>query len=175
VITATHVLQQMGWPLQQALIQQALQQVKSLTGLHGRWERIHAQPDVVLDVAHNEHGMQQVVQQVGQLQQMRPEMQVHCIIGMVKDKDISKVLALLPAAWKFYFTQAQLPRALPANELQIMAMQYHLTGQQFADVNLALQDAMEHSSLKDLILVCGSVFVVGEVNQASLRSAKSAS
>jgi dihydrofolate synthase/folylpolyglutamate synthase len=175
VMTATHVLHQMGWPLQPTLIQQALQQVKSLTGLHGRWERIHAQPDVVLDVAHNEHGMRQVVNQIVQLHQMRPDMQVHCIIGMVKDKDISKVLALLPAAWKFYFTQAQLPRALPANELQALAMQYHLNGQQFADVNLALQDAMKHSTLQDMILVCGSVFVVGEVNQSALRSAKSGS
>jgi dihydrofolate synthase/folylpolyglutamate synthase len=118
-----------------------------------------------MDVAHNEHGMQQVVNQVAQLQQTNPDMQVHCIIGIVKDKDISKVLQLLPAAWKFYFTQAQLPRALPAEKLRAMAMQYHLTGQHFANVNLALRHAMENSDKQDLILVCGSVFVVGEVDR----------
>ena len=168
VITAADVLTSMGWPLQPNKIQEALLQVKKLTGLHGRWERIHTKPDVVLDVAHNEHGMRQVVQQIAQLQQMRHDMQVHCLIGMVKDKDISKVLQLLPADWKFYFTQAQLPRALPADELQTMATPYHLTGQHFANVNLALQHARQQAHQNDLILICGSVFVVGEVNRQDL-------
>jgi dihydrofolate synthase/folylpolyglutamate synthase len=165
VITAADVLRKMGWPLEQDKIKDALQQVKNLTGLHGRWERIHTMPDVVLDVAHNEHGMQQVVNQVAQLAQANPDMQVHCIIGMVKDKDISKVLQLLPATWQFYFTQAQLPRALPAEELQTMAFQFHLTGQHFTNVNLALRHAMKNADKQDLILVCGSVFVVGEVDR----------
>lgn len=168
VITATDALQQLGWPLQRASIQQALQQVKTLTGLHGRWERIHTQPDVVLDVAHNEHGMQQVVRQVAQLQQTNPQLKVHCIIGMVKDKDITKVLQLLPASWHYYFTQAQLPRALPAEELQAMALDHHLHGQHYSHVNLALQQAKQEASANHLILVCGSVFVVGEVDRQSL-------
>lgn len=168
VITATDVLKSMGWPLEPAKIQEALQQVKKLTGLHGRWERISTKPDVVLDVAHNEHGMRQVVYQIAQLQQMHPDMQVHCIIGMVKDKDISKVLQLLPSNWKFYFTQAQMPRALPAPELQVMAASFQLQGTPFANVNLALKQALQQAAQQDLILVCGSVFVVGEVDREVL-------
>lgn len=165
VITATDVLRKLGWPLEEQVTSQSLHQVKQLTGLHGRWELIHEHPNMVLDVAHNEHGMRQVVQQVHTLQEEQPGLQVHCIMGMVKDKDVSRVLELLPSNWHYYFTQAQLPRALPAQELQQMANSRQLHGTSFPNVNAALQVSLQHAAPNDLILVCGSVFVVGEVDR----------
>jgi len=133
--------------------------VKKLTGLHGRWELIHKHPAVILDVAHNEDGMQQLVKQI----ELSDYRHLHIIVGMVKDKEIDKVLQLLPKVATYYFTRAQIPRALPENILYEKAIASGLSGDRYPDVNVALKAALGKASAEDLILVCGSVFVVGEV------------
>jgi len=114
---------------------------------------------VILDVAHNEDGIRQLVNQV-ELSDFR---QLHIIIGMVKDKEIDKMLALLPKEAEYYFTRAQIPRALPENILFEKATATGLHGEAYPEVNIALKTALGKASGEDLILVCGSVFVVGEV------------
>ena len=89
--------------------------------------------------------------------------QLYIIIGMVKDKEIDKVLELLPKEAEYYFTKAQIPRALNENILQQRAIAMGLPGDAYPDVNTALKSALSKASKDDLILVCGSVFVVGEV------------
>jgi dihydrofolate synthase/folylpolyglutamate synthase len=142
-------------------IKSALSKVKTLTGLHGRWDVIQQDPLVVMDVAHNEDGIRQLVLQI---QQSTFE-KLHIIFGMVKDKDPDKVLNQFPPDASYYFTKAQIPRALPENDLQQKALDYNLVGDTFSDVNLALESALLHASEKDLIVICGSVFIVGEVNR----------
>jgi len=138
-----------------------LANVKRLTGLFGRWESIHEKPTVVLDVAHNEDGIKQLVRQLSKLDFN----QLHIIFGMVKDKEIKKVLCQLPKGATYYFTKAHNPRALNEDELQIMAKEFDLNGKTFVDVNKALQAALKIASPQDLILVCGSVFVIAEVEK----------
>ena len=134
--------------------------VKKLTGLHGRWEIISRHPLIILDVAHNVDGIQQLVNQI----QISSYNNLHIIFGMVKDKEIEKVLALLPKQASYYFTRAQIPRALPENELLERADKFRLKGNAYSEVNKALEAARTNASADDLIIVCGSVFVVGEVN-----------
>lgn len=160
VLSAIRQLQLNNWNISEQQIQSALQQTKKINGLHGRWEVMQENPTVVLDVGHNEDGITQIVQQISQTNYN----QLHIIIGMVKDKEIEKVLALLPKEAIYYFTRAQIPRALPELELQNKAQLFDLKGETFTDVNDALYAAIEHSSAEDLILVCGSVYLVGEVN-----------
>lgn len=138
----------------------ALEKVKQLTGLHGRWEVVHQDPMVVLDVAHNIDGITQLVKQLRNILYKK----LHIVFGIVKDKEIEKVLAILPVNAMYYFTKAQIPRALEEVELMERAKTYHLHGRAFADVNTALKAAIAASLTEDLIIVCGSVFVVGEVN-----------
>jgi dihydrofolate synthase / folylpolyglutamate synthase len=88
---------------------------------------------------------------------------VHIIIGMVKDKATADVLKLFPAHYHYYFTQANLPRALQAHELQTKALAAGLSGNVYKDVNEALRVAMQAAAPTDTIVVCGSVFLVGEV------------
>jgi dihydrofolate synthase/folylpolyglutamate synthase len=82
---------------------------------------------------------------------------------MVKDKEIDAVLKLFPKEGQYYFTRAQIPRALPEDQLLERASAAGLEGSAFTDVNLALRAALQKATKNDLILVCGSVFVVGEV------------
>ncbi len=158
VLGATEVLQT-HFSLKKEKIFYALANVKKLTGLFGRWQVIHEKPMVVLDVAHNEDGIKQLILQLKKLKFDH----LHIIFGMVKDKEIKNVLCQLPKDAAYYFTKAQNLRALPEDKLQIMANEFELFGKTFTNVNDALQKALSNSSQEDLIMVCGSVFVIAEV------------
>lgn len=161
VLTAASLLEKMRWKITDASIHDALKNTRNLNGLHGRWEKLRSRPDIIIDVAHNEDGMRAILQQ---LQQMHYA-QLHIVIGMVKDKDIDRVLHLMPPHAHYYFTRAQIPRALPEEALRIQAMEKRLEGNAFPDVNSALEDALTKAKEDDLILVCGSVFIAGEVKR----------
>jgi dihydrofolate synthase/folylpolyglutamate synthase len=159
VLEACSVLKNKGWNIPDDSIHTALRQVKKTTGLHGRWEQIHQHPAVIIDVAHNEAGVKQLKEQL----ELTDYHALHIVLGMVKDKDIEKVLRLLPHNAQYYFTQASIPRALEAEELQQQATTVGLKGKAYPDVNTALKQALSVAKTDDLILVCGSVFLVAEV------------
>jgi dihydrofolate synthase / folylpolyglutamate synthase len=162
VLTAVKALRLQGFMLSDAAVGTALAQVKKLTGLMGRWQVIAQEPLIVLDVAHNAEGIQQVLQQ---LSQYYKERNVHFVIGMVKDKDVSRVLSLMPATARYYFTHAHIPRAMAATDLQQLANNFGLSGASYANVNEALASAKQAANKNDVIVVCGSIFLVGEVNE----------
>ncbi len=166
VLTSLTILRDRGWNLPEQMVRAALRQVKKLTGLHGRWETVHLHPQVILDVAHNEAGMRLVVEQL----ELTEHHSLHIIIGMVRDKEIDQVLSLLPRSAKYYFCQAKIPRAMPATELREKAGSFGLKGVVVPDVNDALRDVLAKANPRDMVLVCGSVFLVGEVNTDSLVS-----
>jgi dihydrofolate synthase/folylpolyglutamate synthase len=161
VLVAVQLLSEMGWKLTAPKVLKALANVKENTGLMGRWECIQNSPKVVLDVAHNVHGMHALLEQLATLHYQ----QLHIITGMVKDKDVDAVLKLLPVSAKYYFTQSHIPRALPANELAVKGNVLGLVGSVYGDVNEALAEANMHANHNDLILVIGSIFLVAEVNR----------
>ena len=160
VVESCSVLQNLGYDIDENEIRQGLQKTKKLTGLHGRWEIIHENPTIVLDVGHNEDGIKQIIQQI----ELTTYHELHIIIGMVKDKEIDTVLSLLPHSANYYFTQAHIPRALPAETLREKAGKFNLKGKSVPGVNEAIKEARSKAHKDDLILVCGSVFLIGEVN-----------
>jgi dihydrofolate synthase/folylpolyglutamate synthase len=162
VLYAIDILEQREYSLPKNIVFEALSKVKKLTGLHGRWDIISTNPLIVLDVAHNKDGMEQVLNQLA-VTGFTPN-DVHFIIGMVKDKDINSVLSILPIDASYSFTNAHIPRALPANELKDKAAKYNLQGDDFDDVNEAIKNALQFFQEKKILVVCGSVFLVAEVN-----------
>ena len=159
VLEACNVLKTIGWKIEDEVIHKALKHVKKLTGLHGRWEVIHADPLVVLDVAHNADGIRQLVQQT----EVTDHRQLHIVLGMVRDKEIDLALSLLPKDAQYYFTKAHVPRSLPEDQLAEKAKTAGLSGETFTDVNVALKTALDRADKEDMILICGSVFLVGDV------------
>ena len=157
-------LKQQGWKIDDDIIHKGLKHAKKLTGLHGRWEIIRQSPMVVLDVAHNIDGVEQLIRQI----EITAYRELHIIIGMVKDKKVEKILAILPRTAEYYFTKAQIPRAMPEDELAAKARDIKLNGTAYAAVNEALQNALQHAHPDDLILICGSVFLVGEVEVSQI-------
>jgi dihydrofolate synthase/folylpolyglutamate synthase len=160
VLEAVHQLQLKEWHIKLQHVEKALKQVKHLTGLHGRWEKLKENPAVIVDVAHNTAGIKQLLEQL----ELESYTRLHLIIGFVKDKDIESILALLPVNADYYFTKAQLPRALNEKILADLAAVHGLKGKDFADVNAALSEAITRADKEDLVLICGSVFLVAEVN-----------
>ena len=150
----------LGFELDPVKMLYGFKHVKKLHGLHGRWETIHQHPAVILDVAHNEAGIIELMKQV----ELSDYHELHIVIGMVKDKEIEKILMLLPKTAHYYFTQAHIPRALPAHQLMQRANKEGLNGHEYPDVNTALKHALSVAHKQDIILVCGSVFTVGEVS-----------
>jgi dihydrofolate synthase/folylpolyglutamate synthase len=71
----------------------------------------------------------------------------------------------LPKHAQYAFTRAHLPRALDPVQLKEMAVNYQLNGECFENVNDAIQHFKEKANKEDLMLVCGSIFVVGEVDR----------
>lgn len=159
VLTAVDLLKQQQWKINTAIVQKALLHVKKINGLHGRWEVLQEHPMLVLDVGHNEDGIKQITEQI----ELVSPSEIHIVIGMVKDKEIEKVLDLLPKKAHYYFTKATIPRALNETLLMEQALKKGLHGQAFPEINMALHHAMQRAKEDDLVLVCGSVFVVGEV------------
>jgi dihydrofolate synthase/folylpolyglutamate synthase len=159
VLGAVSILQTKGWKITNQHILDGLSHVKKNTGLYGRWQMIGTNPTTVVDVAHNVAGIQTLLAQI----KLVNHQQLHIVFGMVKDKDIDSVLALLPTQATYYFTQAQIERAIDATELQQKACRHDLKGNTYQTVNAAIATAQKQAQVTDLIVVCGSVFLVGEI------------
>lgn len=158
VLASVGELKKMGYQITTEHLQHGLQQVKKNTGLMGRWQVLQQQPLMVADTGHNVNGLTYVLEQINQ-QQFNT---LHMVIGMVRDKDITKVLRMLPTNAVYYFTNANIPRALPANELAQMAQEFGLNGTIYASVALAKQAAINQAQPTDMIFIGGSTFIVAE-------------
>jgi dihydrofolate synthase/folylpolyglutamate synthase len=164
VLSALELLWNEGFVFSEENIAGALRNVKALTGLQGRWDVIHASPKIVLDVAHNTDGVQALLAHTRNLSHEK----LRLVLGIVRDKDADAVLRILPPDACYYFTHAQIPRALDAGTLKERAGTYGLHGDVYPDVNAALEQAIRDASKDDLIVVCGSIFLVAEVNRESI-------
>jgi len=158
VIESVSILRKRGYQIPDEAIRSGLQDVSRLTGLQGRWQKLGTQPLVICDTGHNIAGIAEVVQNI----RSTSYQQLHMVIGMVKDKDISGVLQILPKEAQYYFCQPDLERALSAEELAATAAQYQLKGQTFPTVTTAIAAAKANASTADLIFIGGSTFVVAE-------------
>lgn len=158
LLITKEVLRTLGYSIPVQALQTGIEQVVELTGLQGRWQVINQAPYTVLDTGHNKAGIACVVEQIASCIYE----QLHIVIGMVNDKDISAVLNLLPKAAHYYFTQAQIVRALAAGELQSQAKSIDLEGDVYPTVKEAIEAAQSRAASSDMIYIGGSNFVVGE-------------
>lgn len=133
--------------------------VLSNTGIRGRWEVIQHEPLCICDTGHNEAGIRYVVKQL----LATPHKRLHIVFGVVNDKDVHHMLALLPKDAVYYFTKASVPRALPEQELALLASEYALEGKCYPTVLQAKNAAIEAADAEDLIFIGGSNFIVAEI------------
>ena len=145
--------------LYEELITEAFANLKSLTRFIGRWHLLGTEPTIIADSAHNKPGIKLAMQQLDKLYFE----EIHVVLGMVNDKDITDILKMLPLNAFYYFAKPDIPRGLPAAELSAKARAVNLDGRTYASVKLALRAAKSNAEKDDLIYVGGSTFVVAEV------------
>ena len=156
---ALPLLQEGGYQISESDIQAGFAHVVELTGLMGRWQKLQEHPTVVCDTGHNVGGIQYIAEQLRRQVFRR----LHIVIGMVNDKDVRGVLALLPREATYYFTQASVKRALPAGQLARLAAEAGLQGTCYPDVPSAVRAAQKESLPEDFIFVGGSSFIVADL------------
>ena len=161
VLTAVEILKQGGWNLNEDAIKEGIRFTKKNTGLLGRWDLISSKPLIIADVAHNIDGINKLLDQI----KMSTFESLHLILGLSADKDIDGLLKLLPDSATYYFTQANIPRALNAATLKELANNHNLNGDTYPNVNDAITIALSNATPNDLIIICGSIFVVGEIDR----------
>lgn len=159
VLQAISTLQQSGYNIDESAIRNGLINVKSITGIKGRWEQLKKLPLVIADTAHNKAGLTEVLSQI---KKQRFE-QLHFVLGLVNDKDISGILELLPKDAIYYFCRANIPRAMDTAELKHAAFIHGLRGSTFTTVKEAYNSALNNANKVDMIYIGGSTFVVAEV------------
>ena len=159
VLAAIEQLKKIGWKIDENAIRRGVSTVVETTGLFGRWQILGANPRIVCDTGHNADGIMEVIKQI----ENTPHENLHMVIGMVNDKNIDEILKLLPKEGIYYFTQAQLPRALDRKKLQLKASKLGLIGGCYQKVDDALKNAKKNADVNDLIFIGGSTFVVAEV------------
>ncbi len=158
------VLQAVEWlppryAVTEAELRRGLAGLRNLTAFIGRWQVIGEAPLILCDSAHNEGGLQLVMERLRHLDYAR----LHLVIGAVNDKKLDTLLSLMPPAATYYFARPDIPRGLDAAELQRQAAAYDLQGDTYPSVPAALEAAKRAASPDDLIFVGGSTFVVAEV------------
>jgi dihydrofolate synthase/folylpolyglutamate synthase len=156
---ALRTLAALGWNVTEQHISAGFQQVVEMTGLLGRWQKLSDKPLAIADVAHNEDGIRIVLEQIHQT----PHKSLHVVLGLVGDKDVSRVLKLLPLHANYYFCKADIPRGLDAESLKHQAAGFQLKGEHYSSVQSAYDAALSAAAPHDLVFVGGSVFTVAEV------------
>lgn len=159
VEAALKIISQNGFPLSDKFIKKGLLNVVKNTGLKGRWQTLKTEPKVVCDTAHNEAGIKYAMQQVSE-QNFK---NLHVVIGVVNDKDISHILPLFPKNAIYYFCRPNIPRGLNVEILKQKALEFGLIGNAYQSVNEAYKMVIKNADIDDFIYIGGSNFVVAEV------------
>jgi dihydrofolate synthase / folylpolyglutamate synthase len=159
LLSAITQLNKLGYELTETNIREGFAHVCELTGLKGRWQTLQNNPKIICDTGHNVGGIQYITEQL----KRQKYKTLRIIMGMVNDKDIRGVLAMMPKDATYYFTKASVKRALPEQELAILGMQSGLKGKQYPTVAEALTAAKKDSDTNDLIFVGGSSFIVADL------------
>ena len=158
VLSCLEILKKKGFIIENDAILLALQNVKKLTGLMGRWQTLSENPFLIADTGHNEDGIKEVLKNLERYTYKK----LHIILGVVNDKDVTSILKLLPKTATYYFCKANIPRALPEKELFDLAKQHDLKGKKFSTVTDALTEAKKQAKPTDLIFIGGSTFTVAD-------------
>jgi dihydrofolate synthase/folylpolyglutamate synthase len=155
--TIEHVVKA-GFIIEEDHIKKALQNVCALTGLAGRWQKLSEKPLIIADTGHNEDGIKQVLEHLKTLEFNK----LHFVFGTVNDKEVGKILGLLPRDAHYYFVRSSVPRALDEKELAAQATKLKLEGKSYNTVKDGIAAAKKAYKKNDLIFIGGSTFVVGD-------------
>jgi dihydrofolate synthase / folylpolyglutamate synthase len=149
-----------SFPVGERALTQGLANVVKTTGLKGRWQTLAQNPLTIVDVAHNLSGLLTALDTLSK----ESYNQLRVVFGVVSDKDMKPMMAILPKNAIYYFCGFSSPRAKPVNELSTEAGMFGLFGRSFSSADLAISAARNESAFSDLVLVIGSTYLVSDIS-----------
>ena len=160
ILTSVRLLRERGIEISDEAIKRGFKEVCTMTGLMGRWQILNKKPLTICDTAHNKGGLEYIFRHLATL----PHRRLHFVFGMVSDKDVDAVLSMMPKDALYYFTQASVKRAMPAEELEKRALSmFNFQCSIFNDVKTAFIAAKDEASSEDIIYIGGSTFIVADL------------
>jgi dihydrofolate synthase/folylpolyglutamate synthase len=164
-ITTAEELSGFGFPVTPKQIEQGIRD----TRWPGRFQVIPAhsnrlQREVIFDVAHNPDGAWALRSALNEHIGDRP---VTLVFGAMEDKAFLEMVQILfPIASQVVVTHARNPRAASTAQLAEAAHQVGTEVSETSSVDLAVLRAAELTAADGVIVITGSIFVVGEAMQA---------
>jgi dihydrofolate synthase/folylpolyglutamate synthase len=139
-------------------IRQGIAQAK----LQGRFQFFPGEIPVLLDVGHNPQAIQTLLDY---LQERLPDVKIHAIFAMMKDKDIATAIHLMSdriSDW--YCAPLNNPRAATESLLRtyFAEQNIHAVHGGYDSVVATVEDVKSRAKPGELILVFGSFFLVSE-------------
>jgi dihydrofolate synthase / folylpolyglutamate synthase len=118
-------------------------------------------PEIVLDVAHNPAGAWALRSALSERYEDRP---LIFVFGAMRDKAISEMAEILfPLAERVIATRPENPRAASPEEIQQAAARTGVEIEAVEDVRLAVERARALASAGTVVVITGSIYLVGEV------------
>ena len=140
-------------------LKKGLLNVKKNMGFQGRWDVLGNNPLVIADAAHNFNAVLSVLNQL-----KKNSKKVHFIFGLSNDKKIENFTKILPSEFNYYLCSANVPRSMNIDELdKVFYKKKYLKYECHESVKNACLSALKKSGKNDIIFICGSIFIVGEV------------
>ena len=138
---------------------EGLQVAAASTGLAGRWQVLSREPYTVCDTGHNVDGIRYVAEQLNNLECDR----LFAVMGFAREKELSKILALLPAKAHYIFTRANIERARAIEDIAAEATKLGLDFETAPTVWEAVERARCLAQPSDAIFIGGSNYVIAEL------------
>jgi dihydrofolate synthase/folylpolyglutamate synthase len=156
VIAGVHALNQRGFRISESALDDGLKN----TRWPGRFQVIHAQPRLVLDVAHNPAGMRAFIETY---QQVYPHQHSIVVMGVLEDKDhVNMLRPWQSLAGTIIFCAVQSKRGRAPEELAQEAEKLSIAAEVQQDPLQAIRRAQELAGAHGVVCVTGSHYLVGE-------------
>ena len=145
-----------GYNIKEVNILNGIDNVELNTGFYGRWSKISDDPKVIIDVAHNISGFEQLAYQI----EREDYKKLYIILGFTKGKKVKELIKYLPIDANLYYTSPKITRGMKKEEL------LKNIGKTFNfDVNPRSQflKVKNIASKNDLIIITGSNFLIKDI------------
>ena len=145
-----------GFNITEVNILNGIENVELNTGFYGRWSKISDDPKVIIDVAHNNSGFEQLAYQI----EREDYKKLYIILGFTKGKKVKELIKYLPIDANLYYTSPKIARGMKKEEL------LKNTGKTFNfDGNPRSQflKVKNIASKNDLIIITGSNFLIKDI------------
>lgn len=126
------------------------------TFLPARVEKLSQEPLILLDGSHNPEGIEALSSILSTLS----DKDTTIVMGVLADKNYEQILRILSSyGQRFIAVPVQNPRALPPQELKLVAQSYFHNVSAFEDLSEALDEAIKGCNEKNALVICGSLYL----------------